>query len=71
MSRMISVLRFEQVLELIEEKPALIEEIYENFEGIFPKNHISHVMSRMADKGYIEMRDSKVFKMKDLCVHDL
>jgi hypothetical protein len=66
---MISVLRFEQVLEMVEENPVFVNEIFENFEGIYTKNHIDHVMSRMIDKGYIEIDQSKVYKKKDLCVH--
>ena len=65
-------LRFETILEILEEGPVPIAEILENLEEDYSENHIFSVLSKMKDKEYLSItKEQFVKKEKDLFYNEL
>lgn len=66
------VLRYETILEMLEDGPVSSEEIYENLVEFYTVSHISDVISQMEKKGYVNFQDEKILvKSKDLFYNEL
>lgn len=71
MKKILNVLRYETVLEMLEDGPVPDEELIENLEEKFPKKHILEVISRMEDKGYVQKNGHLIVKTKELFYNEL
>lgn len=65
------VLRYETILELLEDGPIKLDEIVENLVDQYPEKHISDVVSKMEEKGYVDFLGRTVAKKKDLFYNEL
>lgn len=65
------VLRYETVLELLEDGPVKLDEIVENLVDQYPEKHISEVVLKMEEKGYVDFWGQNVYKKKDLFYNEL
>jgi hypothetical protein len=67
----IRVLRYETVLDLLEDGPVNFSEIVENLSNQYPEKHISDVVLKMKDKGYVDFLGLTVEKKKGLFYNEL
>lgn len=71
MRKTLNVLRYETVLEMLEDGPVQSDEIYENLSDKFTESQIEGVLAKMGEKGYINLSNNKVQKVKGLFFNEL
>lgn len=60
------LLRYQTVLEFLDDGPRPLNDILENLEEDYPRGQIMNVLDQMKNKEYINVQGNLVKKQKDL-----